>query len=654
MRKAWWQRQAGQAIVLIAVIMVVLIGFLGLAIDGGRAYLDRRELQAATDAAALAAAHDYMNHSSYDLAERAATTAYGRNERLYEDPSCTGYGTLAVACTYPDATQHVLTITVVDRTVAGVYFTATGNHRIGVALMQVLGIGTTIPVGATATAIARHRGTNGAAIQTLSPSCSTGVSSTSAAFTGSSKTTVVGDVWANGAIVYNGNALGNEVDGNAIDVCPPQPPVPLPPPNWTVTGVETNGLAMADPDYPERAIDPTGRSWDSVQVVQYPGTYSADPRVTGGGTPAPCYFLAPGVYDFAGGLTTNTGLISNELRPPDEPSPTSNTTRGVQFWTGTAGAENCAGSFQPYPVTSDNPVPAQAWGIEVTAVRQDCAGATCVTRESAPSMCRPVDVASGQGIQVWISNVPGAQSYNIYAEPSGNCTGTFGRVQNVLQLGTETSSNTSECGLQFARNLPPTFSRQGWNCTLGSTTAALTGTDLPAGWDPAGAPQPPAGEVASPAGGANMAAPAPGDLANENYCLDTTGDGKCDTTPGAVTFFIPGGGSTSVCLNMQGGGDMYVYSGLQYERVLLYEPGALQMPPPNTCTNNVAGGGLTSLLGIFYVPAAVAVITGSAGYTATIAGGVIAWQVEIKGNGGVAIRADPKMRTWPAIVHLVR
>src|SRR5712692_356579 len=47
--------QEGQAIVLIALLMLVLFAMLGLAIDSGRAYVDRRDLQAAVDAGALAA-----------------------------------------------------------------------------------------------------------------------------------------------------------------------------------------------------------------------------------------------------------------------------------------------------------------------------------------------------------------------------------------------------------------------------------------------------------------------------------------------------------------------------------------------------------------------------------------------------------------------
>lgn len=46
----------GQSLVLVAIFMVVLIGFAGLAIDGGRLYIAKSELQKAVDAGALAGA----------------------------------------------------------------------------------------------------------------------------------------------------------------------------------------------------------------------------------------------------------------------------------------------------------------------------------------------------------------------------------------------------------------------------------------------------------------------------------------------------------------------------------------------------------------------------------------------------------------------
>jgi len=42
--------ERGQTLVVVAVMIVVLIAFLGLVIDGGKVYAQRRQLQNATDA----------------------------------------------------------------------------------------------------------------------------------------------------------------------------------------------------------------------------------------------------------------------------------------------------------------------------------------------------------------------------------------------------------------------------------------------------------------------------------------------------------------------------------------------------------------------------------------------------------------------------
>ena len=81
--------QRGQAIVLVGLLLVVLFGFVGLAIDGGRAYLDRRQMQASVDAASLAAAYDYMTSNDVGHAELAGRDVYATNERLYMGPTCT-------------------------------------------------------------------------------------------------------------------------------------------------------------------------------------------------------------------------------------------------------------------------------------------------------------------------------------------------------------------------------------------------------------------------------------------------------------------------------------------------------------------------------------------------------------------------------------
>jgi hypothetical protein len=50
--------QRGQTVVIVAIAIVVLLAFAGLAIDGGTAYLNRRRMQNAADAAALAGARE--------------------------------------------------------------------------------------------------------------------------------------------------------------------------------------------------------------------------------------------------------------------------------------------------------------------------------------------------------------------------------------------------------------------------------------------------------------------------------------------------------------------------------------------------------------------------------------------------------------------
>jgi Flp pilus assembly protein TadG len=727
----------GQVIVIVALIIVVLFGFLGLAIDGGRAYLDRRGLQAAVDGAALAAAYKYMNTTNYSQAEQAATSLYANNSRLYMSPACSGYGTLAVTCAFGDPTDQTLSIAVVNKAIAGVSFTVTAEHRIPVTIMQVLGAGPRIMLSARATAVARTRSTTAASIQTLSPDGCRGSGSFSLRITGTSNTSIVGDVWANGAIVANGSSTAT-VNGDVVDICPENPP---PINGFTVTGNQGNGWALPDPGYPMPQLNAASRTWSRYAVVSLPGTYSTDPHLTGGDT---CYFLAGGAYTWLAGLTLNGGFVSNELRPPDEPSLTATTvslsgtissiavralsvgipggsnvtvsgqaftvssagvasgatsipvnTRAVtgtiaigttvvtdvrannQFWD--VNGVHCGGSFQPHPNSSGsgNPaIPPTAYGVKVTSVRwapygvPSCSGpatSSCFLRESAPSVCRLVDIGSNEVMKVWVSNVPGATAYNVYVS-NGSCAGPFGYLGQISNTTNETNQRVSGCAPTLARNAtPPTPFN---NCDLGSSSQTFNGNNWPPDFavappDPEGPPAGPAPLPNSDAGPAAATPPA-GDRANENQCLSSAGiPVACPTTvnssyitPGAVLLFLPGCGTTSSCcssaISMSGGADIYLYSGQQFARILVYEPGPEQSPPPNTCANTIAGHGVTSLLGIFYLPAASVTITGSSGYMATIAGGVIAWTATINGNGSVSIVGDPSLLTWPPSVHLTQ
>src|SRR5437773_4332277 len=92
--------QEGQAIVLIALLILVLFAMLGLAIDSGRAYVDRRDQQAAIDAAALAAGDWYENYQSVrggaNSAIPQAAQIYQNNLHLYAGPTSDTWSTAKV------------------------------------------------------------------------------------------------------------------------------------------------------------------------------------------------------------------------------------------------------------------------------------------------------------------------------------------------------------------------------------------------------------------------------------------------------------------------------------------------------------------------------------------------------------------------------
>jgi Flp pilus assembly protein TadG len=67
-RRTGSAREEGQILVIFAVALIALIGFAGLAIDGGGTFAQRRDQQTASDLAALAGANDYLINGSTSLA----------------------------------------------------------------------------------------------------------------------------------------------------------------------------------------------------------------------------------------------------------------------------------------------------------------------------------------------------------------------------------------------------------------------------------------------------------------------------------------------------------------------------------------------------------------------------------------------------------
>ncbi|HKW08386.1 MAG TPA: pilus assembly protein TadG-related protein [Candidatus Dormibacteraeota bacterium] len=620
--------QRGQAIVLIALMLTIVIGMAAIAIDGSRAYALRRDMQAATDAASLAAGDRLQQSGSWTSAEQAGASTFATNLRLYAAPACSGWGApsatpFTVTCTYADGT--VLTEVAQGLGAQGSQFTVSGQRNLQLQFARILSNGTSPAIVASSTGNVNNQRYTPALGALDSAGCGSGGSAITVA--GSGTLSATGDIVSNGAISVSSGAV--RVAGDIYARC--QSPVPgavttacYPSGGGTpcgypdVAGAMRSGFHLADPQFPEPTNLGSSQGIPSSLVAQ-PGIYSW-PVITGGGH---CWFLAGGIYTFQAGLANSGDLISNELKPPGEPSTSDNTQEAAnQFWN--TGGANCAGGFQLTRSTGARDVADGVWSIVITAVRTDTYNGTSYPRESAPSMCQQVNLNPHfNAIQVDISNVPGATSYNVYAAPPGNgCGGPFGLAASVPVSGSVLNTNLASC---------PSFT--GNSCSLGHETISLN-DQLAAPFAPnAGASPgtagayPPDSETAPLSAGLPNQNPATGagargDRANENNCETAAAAyTSCPAaiTPGAVELYFPSGG----CFSNLNGGDVYVFSGYQYNWVSLYEPGPAN-PPANGCTNTFGAGGNSGYVGLIYTPSAHASITSPLAFEVAGTGGLIA------------------------------
>jgi hypothetical protein len=437
---------------------------------------------------------------------------------------------------------------------------------------------------------------------------------------------VVGDVVSNGVISSAGTlqvagdvyARCQASVSNVVTTCFPSgnaTPCTFP----DVAGATRTGYTFVDPNYPPPVVvgGAQGSPFDNVMLS--PGDYAADPAFRSGR----CYFLAGGVYRWLAGYTNNGSFVSNELKPPDEPRYSDNTQpAGHQLWN--TDAVHCAGAVRvTTPGSSFRNLREGPWSIVVTSLRTAYYNGLPYTRESAPSYCHTVFVGDNQVIQIQISNVPGATSYNVYAAPPYNgCSGPFGLAGNIASVGTQQNDNTAGCAFVTS------------TCSLGTETAVFDSTLLGLTFapNPLAAPGvvgsfPPSGETAPlrsnlPNENPSLAAPPAGDRANENHCATIAGAfAACPApiTPGAVAFYIPNGG----CVNDVSNGDVYVFSGYQYNWMVLYEPG-LSNPPANTCNNTLGAATDSAFIGLIYTPAASISVQKASTFRTDEGGGVIA------------------------------
>lgn len=653
--------QGGQAIVLVALMLTVLVGMVALAIDGGRAYAVRRDLQAATDAAALAAGDNYVRTQNYVSAEQAAATLFGINLRLYAalPPACAyaspGASPANFTCTYSDGTT--LTMLVTDMGPGGANFTLSSRRNINLAFARVLTNGGSVSASAGASASAGNILYTPAIAALNQAGCgNTGV------YVNGGSPTIIGNVVSNGPVDGSGGSL--TVAGDVYQRCPATPPasttlacypsgLATPCIYPDVAGRFKYGYQYADPGFPLPIVVGAGQPDPSttINVVLKPGTYALDPSFGNGPTSPTCWFLAGGVYQWLSGYTNNGDLVSNELKPPAEAKTTNNTQKSTQFWNNGALGINCSGDFSLTAIAGPNPIPTGTRAVEVTSVRTEVLSGTPYLRESAPSRCLSVNLnAAKRNIRLQISNVPGATSYNVYVGAAGS---TCAALPGILGFAKNVAINPLLVLVQNdALGGCPSFTVGA--CSLGTESftidnLSITAPNAGAAADTPGA-YPPDVETARLAGGLpnqspDRALPPAGDRADENQCDSIVGARvNCPSaiTPGAVEFYIPNNGCIS-----NSGGDTYVFSGYQYNWITVYEPGAPNAP----CNNFVDGVTNSAFVGNFYAPSSFVEFGSQLGFESESTGGVVADTIQF--DNTMTVQVSPSFGPTPPATKLI-
>jgi hypothetical protein len=707
--------QEGQAIVLIALLILVLFAMLGLAIDSGRSYVDRRDQQAAVDAAALAAGDWYDNYP--DLPDLTAVTlpkarqVYANNLHLYSAPAThvassvnnVGVNHNLHQDTWIDtwSSGYSLTIIATNTLFNGYQFEFDSTHPLPLAFMQIFGGPPNVTINATASSIVGNQRQTPALLTLSSQNCATNLS-------GNGSLTVLGDVYTNGTACVNsslhlaGNCYG-QAGSNcnaALYYCYNASPgfIPYPPPCIAGSGDIVGSPVVPAPSLPDPGYLATSVPFYAGSGVQLdrgsytemtPGVYNSF-SLTGG---AGCYFLDAGVYTWAGGYASHGGLVSNELKAPNEESwsaPGTTSVTAAPFW----GANGCDGSFNLTVVSA----PGQGmkhqggsgnWGVELTAVRYDrfvdpnigpnpCFASPGCRRESTPSSCQTVNTVdtNNSGINVNITkNSPGAQYYLVYV----NRNGCDANPNNFSFVRGFWAPGFTDAGAPPATAIGPPWTgtivnggSNPYNCTVAGVSIcnidfnSLAPTTLCYAQVRNLLCQPPDDETkpqcfsnCPPAAGtpqenAPMALQYPplytgGDVANENYCVISPNPGDpnapcapAKVTPGAVQFYFP----NNTCMDQNGGGYTHVFSGEQYNWIVIYAPAGSACSP-----NRLNGNAFTQYIGTIYTPSASWQIQGTD--KAPLAGQVICYSATVTGNGSAGIDFNPNYAPAPPAARLI-
>src|SRR5438034_102150 len=627
--------QEGQAIVLIALLILVLFGMLGLAIDSGRGYVDRRDQQTAVDAAALAAGDWWENYQDLNgVVVPNSVALYESDLRIYSGWSTQTHTSTLVGpqgnlpqdtYTYTFSGSYGLTIVATDTQFNGYEFQFTSTHSLPLAFIQIFGGSKFVSIGATATAIVGNQRQT-PALLTLSQNNR--------------------GTWTE---MYPGQYANFHLSGGSASCA------------FLNAGVYswTNGYQS---DANGSLVSNELKAPDEENSSAPATTSAADPQ-----------FWDQNGVGCAGHFSVVNGAAQTVLAGP-----------------------TCTklSPVTPNPCHSgatDTLQRNNRWGVELTSIRYDrfldptiapnpCfAGAGC-RRESAPSACKLTpntvvgsnNAPSDVGITVNITqNAPGAQYYNVYLNPFGcdsnpNHFGWVGRYDApgfVGGVATGVYPNGTAWALGAAAPaVPPASGASIYDVadTMIANPAAQcfaqTRTLGCATPDDETNPQcfsncPPPANLLSQENAPMALQYAPytgGDVANENYCQVSANPGSviapCQNTtvtPGAVQFYFPNGS----CFDQNSQGATYVFAGEQFNWIVIFAPAS------NSCSNSMNGGASTQFIGTIYTPGQDWTING--GNRSPLAGQVICYTAKVAGSAAVGIDFNPNYAPAPPAARLI-
>jgi Flp pilus assembly protein TadG len=273
MRKSFGS-SSGQIYVLVAMAMAVLIGMAGLVVDVGLLYVDRRQMQTAADAAAVAGANALQGSSSVSAGYQTAATDAAKNNGFTN-----GVGNVAVSVSElscPNASSEQCVQANVSQPVPVYLLRALGYTTMNVAAKAIAG-GVNSPACIYALDPTAPKAFLASGNATTTSACGILVdSSDSAALSGNGS----GSVTASAIGVSGGDSLGNTT--------------------WTPTPI--TGIAPA-PDPLASLAEPSVGSCDhtfystSSSASLTHGTYCGGIKISGSGT----INFGPGLYVLAGG-----------------------------------------------------------------------------------------------------------------------------------------------------------------------------------------------------------------------------------------------------------------------------------------------------------------------------------------------------------------